>query len=41
MKMKDKKRNRRLEAGRDLEMDDRHMEDIKKGLCVVVEENAR
>lgn len=30
MKLKDKKRNRRLEAGRDGEMDDRHMGDIKK-----------
>lgn len=31
VKLKDKKRNGRLEAGRDVEMDDRHMEDIRKG----------
>lgn len=31
VKLKDKKRNRGLEAGRDVDMDDRHMEDIKKG----------
>lgn len=30
VKLKDKKRNGSLEAGRDGEMDDRHMEDIKK-----------
>lgn len=30
VKLKDKKRNRRLGPGKDWEMDDRHVEDIKK-----------